>query len=149
MGWLARLALVVAAVFVVAGGAIAGYGYYQETTHECGPSHVLYLDQLEPDQSPAATGVPFRELSAEQQRVFRDAYRDERNMTAYTPELDDYVVAYRGERYRAEALHVLCTGPPKAWSRIHRGVALVVVGVVVAVPAVVWRWSARVRGWGG
>lgn len=144
MNWLLRL-VVLGAVLVLAGGATAAVGVYQEVTYDCPPGFVLSLDQLGPNESPEATGVPFEDLSPEQQRVFLDAFRDDHGVTDYTPVLDGYVVAYRGSRYRVDGLYVLCDEPAYISQLKRGGTALALGGAAVLMPAIVWHRSESVR----
>lgn len=111
MDKLPRFALVVGAVLVLAGGTATAAGTYQELTADCPPSDVLLVDQLGPNESPEKEGVPLEDLSAEQQRVFLDALRNEDNTTGSATGitatvLDDYVVTYQGKRYSITQVHI-------------------------------------------
>lgn len=150
MGRLSRLGLAVGAVLLLAGGTTTAVGIYETATYDCKPGHQLYVSSFEPNESAGPGGAAsFEGLTTEEKLIFLDALLDEhnystpRNWSRYAFHGIE-VVTYRGEQYRVTPVLNECFGGKGPQIRTA-GKVLSFVGVALALPAVVWRRSERMR----
>lgn len=151
MNRLPRLALAVGAVLLLAGGTAMAVGIYETATHDCQPGHQLYVSSYGPNESAGpGEAASFEGLTTVEQQIFLDALvAEDDSSTPRDWSRDTFhgieVVTYRGEQYRVTPVVKDCFGGKGPQLRTA-GKVFSFVGVALALPAVVWRRSGRVRG---
>lgn len=124
-------------VLLVGGVASGGWGVYQQATDTCESGYGLTITHLEENETadPAAEHITYSNLSATEQRVFREILTAETTpiYQSSTPleGLTQKVVTYQGEKYETSPLFV--SDCFKEWTlfKIGGGFTALLGGVII------------------
>ena len=145
-----RLGVVVGVGLLVLGSAGIASGGYLEFIDDCQSGYALDISSLDEDDPlwNSSDRVSFTSLSPVEQRIFLEAYTDERGISPTYEEWssswfdDGTVVEYRDERYRVNAVVLDCTATYGTFL-IGGGIISILFGVGVLVQAGVWQLWGR------
>ncbi len=140
---IARALAVLGLAVLAVGGSAAGYGVYESWTNSCESGYGVSAIQLGPNETAESSfeRVAYENLSADEQRVFREAVRNGSSGVENRSVLDGLsgkVVVYEGDRY--ETVVWVSDYPNTHASFVVFGGLTAAVGAVVAGGAFGWRW---------
>lgn len=134
-------------VLLVGGAASGGWGLYLHATNTCESGYGVTITHLEENETadPAAEHITYSNLSATEQRVFKEILTAETSPiyqnSTQVDGLEQEVVTYRGERYETGRRFVSDCAPVWPLFTIGGGFTAILGGVIV-VATYGWR---RVR----